>query len=175
MNSQLEELIKQSLELSGSVFKQMAPVMERLGGSYGIGGSCGIGGSYGIGGLHNEKSGSVLGPGFFNDLYQLNQLTLSTLTLVRNWEKALEGLRLFLSSFAGGSMPNDDRYQEMEEKIAGLKKRLDSQEHLIEKLQSKLEPETGSDVERGDAAQTLSDFLTQQSDLFQRLMKGNIG
>jgi len=144
--------MKQSLDLSGSMIKQM----EKLMGTFKVPGS--------------SEKGLTPGAGIINDLKQLNQSTLSSLEMFRQWETALGNLKLFLGAFPGLTVTKDDQYRKMGDKITALKKRLDDQESLIKELQSKLAPESVKEEDSGDAVQILSDFFTAQNEQFQRLL-----
>ena len=144
--------MKQSLDLSGSMIKQM----EQLMGTFKVPGSA--------------EKGSTPGAGILSDLKQLNQSTLSSLEMFRQWETTLGNLKLFLGAFPGLTVTKDDQYRKMGDKIAALKKRLDDQESLIKALQSKLAPESVTEEDNGDAVQILSDFFTAQNEQFQRLL-----
>ena len=155
MDKPLSAILEQSLNLTGSSFKQM----EQLMGNFNLSGQ--------------KPAGSIPGAGTLNGLIQLNQLTLSTLELLKHWEKTIDGLNLFLGTVPGWPTAKDNQDRKMEEELAVLRKRLDAQESLIRELQSKLGSKPASDDDDGDAAQILSDFFATQNEQFQKLLKKN--
>jgi len=156
MDKNLETLMKQSLEMSGSVFKQM----EQLIGSFNLSVPAAV--------------GAVPGTDLLNGVVQLNQLTLSTLELLRNWEKVFDSFKLFIGSFPGWSVAKDDRQRELEKKITALNKKLDEQGSLIEELQAKLKIESEQHPDSADPVGILSDFFARQNEQFQKLLKRDI-
>ncbi|NQU63985.1 MAG: hypothetical protein HQ517_06840 [SAR324 cluster bacterium] len=161
--------MKQSFDLSGSFLKQM----QQFAGKSTIPGPEFVGSV--PGGVSNGIDG---GTNLLSSIIQLNQLTLSSLELLRNWEKLTEHLKAFTGGFPGWSdTKTDDHNQEHEEKIATLKTRLDEQEALIKELQVKLKTTEGTDSENAESGHTgdvLSKFFTEHNQQFQRLLKNNV-
>ncbi|MFH2129009.1 MAG: hypothetical protein ABIK68_01435 [bacterium] len=166
MDKKLEALMEQSLEQSSSIFKQM----EQLIGRFNLSGT-------GLPGSHPDRKTTGEDPGnhFFRDIMQLNQLTLSSLDMLRKWETLFESLKLFTGGFPGWPpVKPGDEDRKLEEELKGLKIRLDEQETLIRELQSRLKTESGKEPDGEQAARVLTDFFSEQSQQFQRLLKGNL-
>lgn len=158
--------MEQSLEQSSSLFKQM----EQLIGRFSLSGS-GLPGSPPA----RKTAGEDPGNHFFRDIMQLNQLTLSSLDMLRKWETLFESMKLFTGGFPGWPpVKPGDEDRKLEEALKALKTRLDEQEALIRELQSQLKSESAKEPDGDKATRVLTDFFSEQSQQFQRLFKENL-
>lgn len=153
MNNQLEELRKWSEEFTRSAWEGVSQMMKGFQASQKPAGQ--------------KPAGDIL-----NNLVQLNQLTLSVLEQYRYWEKMNESLKQFSEGLLGGVKQKPDaRIQELESELTDLKAKLTAQESILQELQAKLQSEEKKPAGGETTTKILSDFLSEQTKQFEKLVK----